>query len=103
MGHTMGGTGLYLHARDVLKLGMLYRDGGVYGGRRLLSSEFVTMALTKGFELRPREDVAAWGKGGSCGQMLAVFPKTARVVAFLGYGDYDKTALLRAAAACDAE
>ena len=103
MGHTMGATGLYLHARDVVKLGILYRDGGVYDGRRLLSSEFVETALTKGFELRPREGTATWGKSGSCGQMLAVFPKTSRVLAFLGYGSYDKNELLRVAEACDKE
>ena len=101
MGHTMGATGLYLHARDVVKLGILYRDGGVYEGQRLLSREFVDMVLQRGFELRVRAGGVAWGKSGSCGQMLAVFPKTSRVLAFLGYGDYDRDALLAAAAALD--
>lgn len=35
--HPIGGTGFYAGAQDVVKLGLLYLNGGVYQGRRLLS------------------------------------------------------------------
>lgn len=41
-GVTKGGFGLYIAPLDMLKLGMLVLDGGVYGGKRLISEEWLS-------------------------------------------------------------
>jgi len=43
-GRPLGGTGLELSASDMLALGRLYRAGGLWDGRRLLSAEWVAAA-----------------------------------------------------------
>lgn len=87
-GHAMGGTGLYIRVEDMLRLGMLYRDGGVYGGRRILSQKWVDTVLTRGYELnRVSPESTAYGKGGMRGQMLMVCPEEGRVVAWQGCED----------------
>jgi CubicO group peptidase (beta-lactamase class C family) len=42
----MGG-GIYLKPRDMLKLGQMYLDGGVWDGTRVLSKDWVTAATTQ--------------------------------------------------------
>lgn len=42
----MGG-GIYLKPRDMLKLGQLYLDGGMWGGKRVLSAAWVKAATTQ--------------------------------------------------------
>ncbi len=39
-----GGWGLYLTREDMAKLGMLYLDNGVYGGKRLISENWVKLS-----------------------------------------------------------
>ncbi len=41
----MGG-GIYLKPRDMLKLGQMYLDGGIWDGTRILSKDWVTAATT---------------------------------------------------------
>ena len=45
-GFPIGATGLYLSAGDMVKLGALYRDGGVYEGKRLLSQAWTRRATS---------------------------------------------------------
>jgi CubicO group peptidase (beta-lactamase class C family) len=99
----MGG-GLRLLPRDFLKLGQLMLDGGVWGGRQVLSSAFVQRAVTPMVPLRglrygylwwvadyPHGDrkVRAFFAGGNGGQLVMVVPELELVVATLGgnYGD----------------
>ena len=91
MGHTMGATGLYIRTDDMVKLGALYLDGGCYRSERILSREWVNTVLERGYELR--EGVAgAIRKGGMRGQMLAIFQKQNRAVAWhaCGFGESDR-------------
>lgn len=98
LGHVVGATGLYTRAADIVKLGALYRDGGVWNGRRLLSEEWVNLALARRYELAPVGHGRAFGKAGMCGQMLLIVPETGRVVCWQGYEPRSCDSLIRFAA-----
>ncbi|MBR5752408.1 MAG: beta-lactamase family protein [Clostridia bacterium] len=86
-GHAMGATGLYVHSADMVKLGMLYLDGGVYRGERFLSREWTDMAVSRCYALAPCGPNGAYGKGGMYGQELLVLPGQNRVVAVQAFAD----------------
>lgn len=85
-GHAIGATGLYIHSQDMAKLGLLYLQGGVYNGERLLSEEWVNLAVTKEFALEWDGTRTIYFKGGMCGQKLIIAPEQNRVVALQAYG-----------------
>ena len=87
-GHVMGATGLYIRAEDLVKLGAIYLQEGLWEGKRILSKAWVDTVLRKGYELKPQADGRAFGKGGMRGQMLTIVPLKKRVVAWLGCGDH---------------
>lgn len=87
MGHAMGATGLYLRIEDLLKLGVLYLDRGVYEGERILSQNWVDTVLSKGYELKLQPDGITYSKGGMRGQRLMILPHSHRAVAWLGCGN----------------
>lgn len=89
LGHAMGATGLYITARDMAKLGALYRDGGLWQGKRLLSQEWVRIVRERGYEMRPAGIGEAYGKGGMYQQMLLVVPESGRVVAWHAFEERD--------------
>ena len=81
-GFPMGATGMYISTEDMAKLGVIYVQRGVYGGKRILSEAAVDEVLKRGFELHPVGDSGfAFGKGGMRGQFLYINTKTKRVVA----------------------
>jgi len=43
-GFPQGGTGLYLSTKDMAKLGVLYMNGGVWEGKRIISEEWIQSA-----------------------------------------------------------
>ena len=43
-GEVQGGTGLFITSRDMAKLGVLYLDNGMWGGKRILSEGWVREA-----------------------------------------------------------
>ena len=68
-GFSMGATGLYLRTEDMVKLGILYLNDGVWRGQRVLSREWVERVFACGYELKPIKE--GWfGKGGMRGQGL---------------------------------
>ncbi len=85
-GYPMGATGLYIHSDDMAKLGLIYLCGGVYRGKRVLSEEWVRMALEKGFAIEWDDTHSIYYKGGMCGQKLIVAPAQNRVLALQSYG-----------------
>lgn len=92
-GHPMGATGLYVRSKDMVKLGELYRRGGLWNGERLLSEEWVNIVISRGYELRPAGIGDAYAKGGMYGQDLCVFPERRLSVAWHAYGFKDKQPL----------
>lgn len=98
-GETEGGTGLYLSAADMAKLGLLYLGGGIYGGRRILSEKWVKEATLTHF----KSDDMPWGYGysfwtypgtndfrcdGAYQQIVLVLPDKNTVVSFHSYTNY---------------
>ena len=83
-GHPIGATGMYAQAQDVVKLGWLYLNGGLWQDQRILSPEWVELVLTRGYELRPMP--FGWiGKAGMYGQQVALHPQKRTAVAWYGF------------------
>ncbi len=47
LGLTMGGTGLHLKTEQLVPLGQLYLNGGVYQGKRIVSRAYIDKAMTR--------------------------------------------------------
>lgn len=82
MGHAIGATGLYLRVEDMIKLGAVYLQGGVWQGRRILSEAWTGTVLQAPYELSPVGVGRAYSKGGMLGQNLIVVPECGRVAAW---------------------
>ena len=85
-GYPIGATGLYIGSEDIVKLGMLYRDGGLYRGERILSEKWVNRAIEKDYSIDFDPTHRVYFKGGMCGQKVIVAPEQNRVVALQSYG-----------------
>ncbi|PWM39056.1 MAG: hypothetical protein DBX52_05580 [Clostridiales bacterium] len=85
LGYPMGATGLFIRTEDLAKLGAVYLQGGLYGGKRILSARWIALALARGYELSPAGPGGALGKAGMFGQMLLILPAQNRAVAWQGY------------------
>lgn len=68
-GFSIGATGLYLRTEDMIKLGILYLNDGIWKGERIISKEWVDIVLSNGYEFTPLGD-GWYGKGGMRGQLL---------------------------------
>ncbi|MBQ7982032.1 MAG: beta-lactamase family protein [Clostridia bacterium] len=86
MGHPMGATGLYIRADDMAKLGLVYLDGGLYRGVRVLSEEWTALAVEKEYTFEWDPEHKIYFKGGMSGQKLIVAPEQNRVVALQAFG-----------------
>lgn len=80
MEYPIGATGLYISADDMVKLGALYMGDGMFEGKRLLSGEWVRLALNKQYEFKAMLPGSLTGKCGVYGQGL-VFSKEKRFAA----------------------
>lgn len=83
MNHAMGATGLYIRTEDMVKLGGLYLNKGIYKGERLLSERWINTVIENGY--LPGYSAGGYGHGGMLGQMLLVLPNHNRAVAWHGY------------------
>ena len=86
MGHPMGATGLYISAEDMVKLGFLYANGGLWRGERLLSRAWIDLAFEKEMGLDRDETGRSYAKGGMYGQTLIILPEEKRAAALQAYG-----------------
>lgn len=87
-GYPIGATGLYIGTADMVKLGALYLNGGVYQGRRLLSEDWVNQVLAREYEFRAMTAGGLIGKGGMYGQMLAFSREKGFAVAIHAYKEH---------------
>lgn len=89
-GYQLGGDCLYCSTPDMLKLGILFLQGGVYGETRYLSEAFVKTAIENDLGMARCEE-CSHGKTGSKGQLVAFCPQTNRALAIHAYqiGPYD--------------
>ncbi len=68
--YPIGATGLYLRTEDVVKLGRIYLDGGLWYGERIISEEWVRIVLNRAYEFARRGK--GYAKGGMRGQCLYI-------------------------------
>ena len=96
LGTAMTGGGLELRSRDLLKLGQLYLDRGVWKGHRIISSEWVETSLRPHAHAREDTDygylwwlqtyrlrtrlLRSYGMYGTGGNKVLIFPDEALVV-----------------------
>ena len=85
--YTIGATGAFTRAEDLVKLGYLCLKGGVYEGRRIVSKEWVRLCESRQYDLYPVENTSFIGKGGMYGQMLMYSHEKEMSVCWLGFGD----------------
>ena len=83
-GFSMGATGLYLRTEDMVKLGILYLNGGIWKNTQVVSKEWVDLVLSNGYEFVSLGD-GWYGKGGMRGQMLMFNTKTNKAIAYHSY------------------
>ena len=103
-GLAVGGSGLFLSTRDLVKFGQLWLDGGTWKGRRLVSADYVAASVTPWVDVSAEVNrnsgygyqwwlgqfvyngtaVDYWLANGYGGQFLVVVPSLDLVVAFAG-------------------
>ena len=83
--HTIGSSGAYMTARDMVKLAWLYQNHGIFQGTRIISEEWTKLTEKEQFDLYPLEQSGFWGKGGMNGQMTMFNREKRMAVAWLGH------------------
>jgi CubicO group peptidase (beta-lactamase class C family) len=104
----IGGSGLFLETRDLIKFGQLYLNGGSWQGQQLISADWVAASVIRHVDLSGSftfsdgygyqwwldtftykgQQVEAWITSGYGGQFIFAIPSLDLVVAFTGH-NYD--------------
>lgn len=90
-GYPLGGDSLYCRTEDMIKLGIILLNGGVYEGRRFFSEKWVSTVISENLGMLPCEK-KSHGKTGAHGQLVAFCPETGKAVAMHAFqynGNYD--------------
>jgi CubicO group peptidase (beta-lactamase class C family) len=83
MNYTIGSTGLYARASDIVKLGWTYLNYGTYNGREIVSPEWVRRAESEGYDIYDYDGFL--GKAGLRGQMVLYCREKRIAVAWHSY------------------
>ena len=94
LNHTIGASGSYMSARDMVKLAWLYQNYGEFQGMQIISREWAELTEKEQYDLYPLEGSAFWGKGGMNGQMTMFNRKEEISVAWHGYEPEQKDLML---------
>ena len=81
-GYTVGATGSFMQAADVVKLAWVYLNDGEFYGKRLLSSKWVRQAERERFDFYPMRVGDFIGKSGIYGQFMGYSRKKKCAVAW---------------------
>ena len=100
-GTCIGGAGLSVSSDDIIKLGRMYKDGGLYQGKRILSEKWIQEASSYvsdnstngtpdwcsgyGYQLW-RNSREGYRGDGAYGQLCVILPERDMVVAVQGFG-----------------
>ena len=85
-GYSMGATGLYIRTEDMVKLGILYLNKGMWKEERILSEEWVNLVISNGYGFSHIKD-GWYGKGGMIGQLLMFNFNKGKAIAIHSYDD----------------
>lgn len=89
LNHTLGGTGLFVRAKDLCAYGYMLACGGVFNGKRLLSEDWINKARGNkggyGYGFNNSGDGRWFMAGGMLGQGVYVFPETKKAFCVLGH------------------
>ena len=96
-----GGWGIHVSTEDIAKLGLLYLNGGVVDGKRILSQEWVREATSPQIDNAPSSDSPDWKQGygyqiwrcqhgcfrfdGAYGQYMVAFPEQDAVLVLTSF------------------
>lgn len=83
-GYPLGGDSLYCRTEDMIKLGIIYLNEGVFEGNRYLSKEWIDTTIQENLGMMPCESMSH-GKTGAYGQIVAFCPKTNKALALHAY------------------
>lgn len=83
--HPIGATGMYIRARDMVKLGYLYACRGAWEGKQLLSEKWVEEEEKNPFNFVRADREGVFYKGGMRGQMLLYSPAKGYAAAWHSY------------------
>ena len=90
-GCTIGSSGAFLRSQDLVKLGWLYMNHGIYENQRLLPEDWIKAAEKEQFDLYPLRGTGGFiGKAGICGQMLAYSRSLEIAVCWHGFETREK-------------
>ena len=109
----IGGSGLFLETRDLIKFGQLYLNGGAWQGQQLISADWVAASVIRHVDLSGSftfsdgygyqwwldqfnykgQQVEAWITSGYGGQFIFAIPSLDLVVAFTGHNYADNTGI----------
>ena len=92
-GYSIGATGLYIRTEDMVKLGILYLNNGLWNNEQIISKEWVNLVLQNGYEFKQIGD-GWYSKGGMCGQFLMFNYKLDKVIAVHSYDDDVRSTLV---------
>lgn len=85
LGYTIGGTGLFASAADIVKLGWAYLNDGAYFGNVLFSKDWASKAVDREYSIIPVLFEDFVGKDGMNGQMLMFSSARRMAVAWHSY------------------